>query len=384
MTERIIQLTANDFEEAMDFFNLIFSAYAPHDFESMLPHVYRPTEEQMGYNYAIKTGGRIRAIVGMVPITWEAGGVEIRVAGIGGVSTHPKWRSHGFMKALMNHCLGRMKEQGYHASWLGGQRQRYLYFGYERCGSMNVFTVNKTNVRHCFQGEANLHLDPLVADDADRIAKAKALHDARPVHCRRPLEDFHKYCVSWNCRPLVAMDVDGRMVGYLVVNKKGSAIAELVAETDDLAVRMVHAWLANRSEDSVTIDVHPLWAGLARKLGEICEDQRIVMSGNWRIFDWVTVADALMKMRRAIGPMAEGRVVVEIDGYGTIELSVDGEEAACIASDAAHDLHCSPPAAMRLLFGPLRPSLVLPVPERAAPLESWCPLPLGWCRQDGV
>ncbi|SVE51359.1 uncharacterized protein METZ01_LOCUS504213, partial [marine metagenome] len=53
MSNAIIQLTANDFEESMDFLNLVFSAYSPHDFANMLPSVYRPTDELMGCNYAI-------------------------------------------------------------------------------------------------------------------------------------------------------------------------------------------------------------------------------------------------------------------------------------------------------------------------------------------
>ncbi len=40
--------------------------------------------------------------------------------------------------------------------------------------------------------------------------------------------------------------------------------------------------------------------------------------------------------------------------------------------------------ALRLLCGPLPPSRVMPLPPRAAPLESWCPLPLIWARQDSV
>ncbi len=39
MTNSIIQLTANDFEEAMDFLNLVFSAYNPHDFATIMRRV---------------------------------------------------------------------------------------------------------------------------------------------------------------------------------------------------------------------------------------------------------------------------------------------------------------------------------------------------------
>ena len=42
MSHQIIQLSAEDFEEGMDFLNLVFGQHAPHDFARMLPSIYRP------------------------------------------------------------------------------------------------------------------------------------------------------------------------------------------------------------------------------------------------------------------------------------------------------------------------------------------------------
>ena len=44
----LVRLKANDYEEAMDFLDIVFSkAHCPHDFGSMLPIIYRPTDEHM-------------------------------------------------------------------------------------------------------------------------------------------------------------------------------------------------------------------------------------------------------------------------------------------------------------------------------------------------
>ena len=37
---KIEQLDATDFEEAMDFMNLVFGAHRPHDFATLLPTLY--------------------------------------------------------------------------------------------------------------------------------------------------------------------------------------------------------------------------------------------------------------------------------------------------------------------------------------------------------
>jgi predicted N-acetyltransferase YhbS len=384
MADTIIQLTANDFEEAMDFLNLVFGAYRPHDFAKLLPVIYRPTDTHMANNYTIRHDGRIRAIVGMFPITWHVGNVTLRVAGIGGVSTHPNRRGTGLMRKLMEHCVHLMKEQGYHLSWLGGQRQRYLYFGYEKCGNTVVLTVNTSNVKHCFDGEPGIRFEPITPEDGERIAKAKSLHDAQPMHCRRPIEDFYLSCVSWHHQPFAALDNDNRMVGYLVANGRSDTVTELLADNDDVALRMVHGWVAHHTEHDVTIEVPPVNGTMIHNLAQFSEQISARISGNWQVFDWSTVTDALMKMRRLRGPMLEGSVVVGIAGYGAVRLEVAGGEARCVMTDEQPDVHGDASSVMRLLFGPLAPSFVMPLPAEAALLESWCPLPLNWARQDGV
>jgi len=383
MTDEIIQLTAGDFEETMDFLNLVFGAHSPHDFARMLPAIYRPTDPLMACNYAIRKNGHIRAVVGMYPIEWRMGDARLRASGVGAVSTHPNYRRTGMMKALMNHCVGLMREQEYHLSCLGGQRQRYGYFGYERCGSACSFTVNRSNIRHCFDCEPHIRFEPIAREDQDRLARAKTLHDAQPLHCPRAPEDFYNHCVGWHHRPFAALDGEDRMVGYLVAAEKGDYVTELLAEDDDTAVRMVHAWIARRSE-SATFEMPPTAAGLAHKLGQICDRARLGPSGNWQVFDWIAATDALMKMRRLCGPMADGAVVVGIENYGPMRLQVSGEAIGCGAADEPPDVQCDPLTAMRLLFGPLPPSLVMELPTAATLLESWCPLPLYWPRQDGV
>ena len=49
----------------MDLLNYAFSfSHGPHDFPSLLPKIYRPTEELMRCNYAIRRDGRLVAAVG--------------------------------------------------------------------------------------------------------------------------------------------------------------------------------------------------------------------------------------------------------------------------------------------------------------------------------
>ena len=384
MSEEIVRLTAADFEDGMDFLNLVFGAYGPQNFETLLPAIYQPTEEWMSCNWAVRKDDKIRAIVGLFPIQWRIGETTFKVAGIGGVSTHPKSRGAGYMKRLMSRCLDEMRDDGYHLSYLGGQRQRYQYYGYERCGVSNSFTLSKSNLRHCFADDPDIRFDPLKEEDAERLAKAHQLHDARPLHCLRSPENFHNHLRNWHRRPHAALDREDRMVGYLVASEKGDQIDELVGDDDAISMRMLRAWAADRADWEVSISVPPVHTSLAHLLGQCCESTSLRAAGNWLIFAWVELIDTLLKMRLLSGPLLEGRVVVDIQKYGSLALQVEGEQATCERTDDEPTLQCDPPTAMRLFFGPLPPSKVMPLPPQATLLEQWCPLPLYWPRQDGV
>jgi hypothetical protein len=56
----------------------------------------------------------------------------------------------------------------------------------------------------------------------------------------------------------------------------------------------------------------------------------------------------------------------------------------CERVEAAATVTWDPLTAMRVLFGPMPPYQVATIPASLAALPAWCPLPLGWTRQDGV
>ncbi len=122
---QVERLKTGDFEEAMETMATAFEFKSPRDFPMLLPQIYQPTEELMKAIYAIRLDGRIVSAVGVHPRDWQVGDSTLKLAGIGGVCTLHDYRGKGLMKAIMERCLTDMKAEGFHLSWLGGQRQRY-------------------------------------------------------------------------------------------------------------------------------------------------------------------------------------------------------------------------------------------------------------------
>ena len=383
MSTAIARLTAADFEEAMDVLNFSFGFEHPHNFETLLPVLYHPGAEAMSWNWALREEGSIRAIVGVFPLTWKLGDATLRIAGVGGVSCHPRSRKRGFMGQLMRHCVEAMREEGYPLSWLGGQRQRYGYYGYEKCGINYQLSLAPNNVRHVFgDGDLGIEFRPLERQDRTHLQGVIGLHDAQPIRGVRPRERFYNLLLSWYHKRHIAISPDSRMIGYVVANGNGDRITEILAVNEgEPELQIAAAWVQQHGE--ATFDLAPS-NRLLPKLAAVCGGMSVHSSGNWQIFDWAAALDALLKAQCTLIPLIDGAVVIEIADYGKVLLEVAGGSARCIRSDAAPALQTDAFTAMRLLFGPLPPATVLALPQAAAALEQWCPLPLFWGRQDGV
>ncbi len=385
MSKEVVRLAAADFDEGMAFLNAVFGENGPHDFHAMLPSIYQPTEELMACNHAVRVNGEIRAIVGLFPMDWQVGETVLKVGGIGGVSTHAAHRDKGYMSLLMNHCVQHMKAQGFHLSYLSGQRQRYGYSGYETCGQRFLVTVRKRNIQHVFETPSPLRFEAIAVDDAHRIAVTQRLHDGQVIHHLRDPAHFGRFLVSWHHEPFAALDEHGSMVGYLVATGDGSRVSELLAADTDTAVDIARGWVeADSKRHSTTFELPPLNYDLVRRIAALGESQSVQEADNWQIFDWAATVEALLKVRAGGGELVDGEALIGIEEHGTLRVRVAGGEPQAERVDEASAVAWHPFTAMRVLFGPLPPCAVTALPHEAAQLQAWCPLPLSWPTQDGV
>jgi predicted acetyltransferase len=388
MVEQIKRLTADDFEEAMDFLNMVFSLDgAATDFPVILPKLYRPTEQNMNCNLAIRKNGRIRAIVGLFPMTAHIGGKILKVGGIGGVSTHPNDRKTGLMRQLMEACIEEIHANGIHFSCLGGLRQRYQYYGYEKAGTAFKLNVTKKKIQHCLKDmtKSEICFKRIEANDHDELSHAKKLYDSGLFHCDRPLDEFYSYLKTWSRHPWAAMDPSGRMIGYIVTDEAKKQIDEILADNPDDFFRILCAWIVDQSGESVSVFLPPWERTYINKLGQISENVTIQESYNWRIFNWVEVIGALFAVKSGFSGLADGEAKIGIRNYGVIRICVKDGFATVEKVDNNPDLLCDEFTALRLFCGPMSPEYITELPNRLLKVfSSWFPLPLCWYPQDGI
>ncbi|MDE0447607.1 MAG: GNAT family N-acetyltransferase [Spirochaetaceae bacterium] len=373
MSAHVLQLTLDDFEEAIDLINYVFShTYGAHDFEKMLPKLYRPEPELVRCHWGVRESGALVALAGSYPLTWQVGDTALRVAGIGAVATHPRHRGRGLMRAVVGHCVAEARAAGCHLSWLDGLGHRYRHFGYERAGAEISFQLTERDFAGAGVTPDGMRFRRLPAGDA-LLQQAARLHAGQRVHWQRPPAELPRICASWGGALHAALEGD-ELAAYLVAARDRNSVTELVAVDAATAVRVAAAWRAERRARQVRVAVSPWQRALARRLGTLADSTRVQCCGNWQVFDWPAVLAALLAERARAEPLPAGEAVVEIAGAGRLRLWVDDAQAGCDPTNAEPHIRLTAAEALRALGGPLPGAFPAPGAVPTA-LGSWCPLP---------
>lgn len=311
--------TEADRDSYIDFANLVFSMSArPHNFKALLPKVYGDGQKSAHMQtLALDGKGNIRGLVAVMPNVMNVMGTAIRTGYVGTVSVHPYARGEGHMKKLMTMALDEMRAAGCDLTMLGGQRQRYEYFGYTRGGVTHNYTVTATNVRHALSGVdvSGIELRDIHPDDAAALEAACALHNKKLCRGARTPADFYTIAISWEAKP-VGVYQAGAFVGYMIVGTNGddAPITELVLADDALTGAVIKKHLMSTGARSCEVACPAYAAGLRRALARFAEYSVISEGQQLAIFNFPKVVGAFMKLKASYVRLEDGVRSYLIDG----------------------------------------------------------------------
>lgn len=385
MSLEVTRLTPAQFEDGVDFINLVFSQNSvPHDFKNLTPRWTRP--EYSDLNVAAMRDGRIRSLVMSAPAEIHVAGRTLKGFGIGNVSTHLDERRTGLMRMVMTRALEDMQKDGADLAFLGGYRQRYQYYGFERCGCGYSCRMLERNARHAIGEAPALTFRKMEGPTDPFFAEVKALYYADPLYINRGTdEQFWLTLKMWTNTPYVCLDADGKFFGYLCVSTNLSGISEIHTANDADCIKIMHAWLAVNGLKEVTVYMNPWRRSLIRALARVCESVQLTNDHQYRIFNWDKVVDAFMALKASYAPMVDGKAVISIGDWGKLSISVANGVPSVSRTDEPEDIALTEFQAVSVIFGPLEAFTAAEIPENLETLfAQWFPLPLSWHFQDCV
>ena len=343
--------------EVLDLINAVFSQAArPHDFAKLIPKVYAHPGFSKYHAVAVEDG-RIRGAIALLPLTVHVGESVLRGGYIGSVSVHPRFRGKGYMKRLMQMLAEEAERQGYDFMSLGGQRQRYQYFGFALYGCAYSFSVNQANARHALPEETPFSFIPAEESHADQMA---SLHKQQALFCERPR--FLETLRTYGGVPYAIMR-GGSFFGYLTA--LGDEITELcLCDERDLPV-IAASWL--REHRSCKVRCGGEMTERIRGLSAFAESYSVSPSAMLRVLNWKNTLNAVMNARL----LPDGEKVIQIEGAGVYRLKAENGRAEVTSCSSRPDHSWTEMQAAEALFSPLN-ALLSDDPV----LRSWLPFTL--------
>ncbi|MDR2505392.1 MAG: GNAT family N-acetyltransferase [Oscillospiraceae bacterium] len=269
----------NDRAGIIDFVNMVFSMdHRPHDFKKDLPKVYADGAPwyDRAIHFVARDGETILGNVALLPLDLYVNGKTLKTGFIGAVSTHPYHRGIGAMKTLMKMAEDYARTHGFDMLELGGQRQRYEYYGYKQMGLRRKFEVSKTNVRHVL-GNVNaddISVYEVTENDSALLNEIHALHNALPIHVERPREAFLSIMHSWR-GSLLAIKRDDTLIGYTVFQGLDDTYSELILRDYSDTSAALKALIGKQEHKEFTFTAFSFQKDSIKALGKIAEGWNI-------------------------------------------------------------------------------------------------------------
>ncbi|MDP4152015.1 MAG: GNAT family N-acetyltransferase [Bacillota bacterium] len=368
-----------DKADIIDFANYIFShAASKTDFPTLLPKLYGKNANSSESHYIIKSDGKIIAMLGAFDSVLHIGERQLHARGIGTVSVHPYHRNEGLMRKLMEWVVSDMRHDGVDISELGGRRQRYQYYGFERCGLRLAFEVNKDNIKHSIKSSNNICFKPLTTN---YINDSYVLWTQNEVRVSRNQESFYDILCSWSSKPFAVVK-DGDFAGYAVFSNNLDTIEELCLKDENDFKEIIPASV-NFTGNTVKFSVQPYEQQRLNVLQKIAERTIITHDSMFQIFNFPKVLEALLLLRKKYIPLSDGKVTLQIDEDEPFTIIVTSGDVQIISSNLIPDIKLSVFDAMGIFFSPICNFYDFGTDLNNL-LHSWFPLPLFFPKQDGV
>ena len=372
------------YAEYMTLINEVFGfTGTEREFEKLLPKLYTPARAPQASSYVVTEDGRAVAAVGAYPNEITVCGKTLKCCGIGNVAVHADARSKGYMKATMNAALEGMIRNDVDFTALGGRRQRYQYFSYDRCGPCANFSLTPDNFRHGCKGDAPFTAR-VVDDPADPVLdEIKALSDGGQLVPVRAREDFLDIARSWLASLWAVTDGD-RLVGYAIM-EPSRLISEVRVTNAAELVPLLHTLFAATGSATMSLRLPSYETEYIAEVWRIAEGFNEGCSMMYSVLRYRTVTEAFLCLKNTYDTLPDGELRWLIHGHAGDErlcISVRGgvPSVESLPDDAPVDLELSHLDAMSVLFAPFSPlrDTLNDIARR------WFPLPLWIYRADEV
>ncbi|HAX84058.1 MAG TPA: hypothetical protein DCY15_06240 [Ruminococcaceae bacterium] len=344
------------------------------DFLNLLPKCYKDQYRPAYNNFVVQDeNGEFRSAIGSFYNEMTVGDEQIKACCIGNVAVGTKYRSMGYMIELMELSVKDMGENGVDVAYLGGQRQRYGYFGFESSGTSYRFNFSRSAYRHALKAmPCGLEIEKLTSDDTESIENIEKIYSKLPIRSNRKPESYFDVLCSWRDRPYV-LKKDGEFVGYFVLDYTKNNVNEFGAVDPEYYPNLVAAVMEKTEALHVGFVVAPFESEKIRFFTENADGLNIDGCEMILVYNFEKVIRAYLGAKAKYCKLCDGTFTVLIhgkEGDENLRIEVCGNKVTVDKFDGKADFELSHHAATRAFFS----NLTADREAFPAYVQQWLPL----------
>ena len=380
----IKRLKKENYDELISLLNLVFSKQnnCKMDFEKELPNMCIRDDAHMKKHVGLFVDNKLVSVVGVYPLPTRVLDSKINFCTVGNVATHPDYEGRGYMNVLLNSAMEIVKEEKYDACRLGGDRARYLRFGFELCGRNYSYYITPKNTKKsflCSYGKNTKVTEIFLSDEVSLTFARNVYHQNKVSVLRNDNAEMYRVMTAWQNTPYIVSKNDAS-IGYFTLTSDKKTVSEAYAIDKESYLDIVVA-ISNYLNDDFSITLFEHDIDLIREMNKCAEYMSIQIPSNFNIVNFEKVVSAYIKLKSSYTRLATGSTTISIKDYGKIKIFANENDCGCIKFDGECDIELSKPEAIRFIFG-IHPATCVVEPNLFA--KANFPLPLSWNTQNRV
>ena len=245
-----------EFTEVMDFLDRVFRPGQAGRFimQRQYPHLFQNKKGFLRRINVVRDDDELVGALGIHPVHLRLEEVNLNAGGIGQVATHPQRRGEGIMSTLLKDAIERMYRAGYAISVLGGDRQRYGWYGWENGGVNHTYSVALRYLGKPSPTERKLPLKRLQTSEGI-CRKLRRCTLQYPYWAERPMGQIAPLFKRsgrevWTCQ------LGGRFAYVVIYTRTGLRIDEMAGDAE-LATSMLRVLMMRRGWDQIQVVTGP-------------------------------------------------------------------------------------------------------------------------------
>ena len=378
------RLKKENYDELISLLNLVFTKQnkCAMDFERELPNMCIRDDAHMLKHIGLFIDGKLVSVAGVYPLPTRVLDKEINFCTVGNIATHPDYEGRGYMNILLNKAMEIVKEEKYDICRLGGDRARYLRFGFELCGRNYSYYITPKNVKKSLlsgYGQNTTVTEILPMDDNAITFARNVYHQNKVSTLRNCNAVMYRVMTARKNTPYLVSKNDAP-IGYFALASDKKEVSEAYAVNKEAYLDTVVAISKYLNDDfSIALPQHDI--DLIREMDKCAEYMSIQIPSNFNVVNFEKVIDAYIKLKASYTCLAQGSVAISIKDYGKIKIFANENDCGCVKFDGECDIELSKSDATRFIFGMHSPVYVT---EPNLFAKANLPLPLSWNAQNRV